>query len=55
MNDKVGIHGTSWHDHNGSDEQLRPRRLADSPHSTEDNNLWEAYYTDGFVDYTHEL
>ena len=54
MNDPVGIHSTSWHDLDGSNESIWTGRLADSTHRPQDNNLWQTY-TDGFIDYTHEL
>lgn len=54
MNDKVGIHDLSRNNHVRSNEQLRSGRLADNAHNEQSNNLWQTY-TDGFVDYTHEI
>ena len=53
-NDSVGIRSLQGNDNTGSNEPVRPRWLADSAHRPQDNNLWQTY-TDGFVDYTHEL
>ena len=50
----MGIHNLQRNNDCRSDEPVWPRGLADNEYRPQSNNLWKTY-TDGFVDYTHEI